>query len=102
MKTHRWADIRKRSKLTAEQREESTRWAQREALELSLREVREMAGKTQVDLAKEAEIAQGELSRIERRDDHLLSTLRKYIEALGGDLEVVAVFNDKRVRLRGV
>ena len=61
-----------------------------------------MAGKTQVELAKDAEIAQGELSRIERRDDHLLSTLRKYVEALGGDLEVVAVFNDRRVRLRGV
>jgi DNA-binding XRE family transcriptional regulator len=102
MKTHRWADIRKRSKLTAAQREENTRWAQREALELSLREVRELAGKTQTELAKEAEIAQGELSRIERREDHLLSTLRKYVEALGGDPEVVAVFNDKRVRLRGV
>ena len=101
MKTHRWADIRKRSKLTAAEREANTRWAEREALEMSLREVREMAGKTQVELAKDAEIAQGELSRIERRDDHLLSTLRKYVEALGGDVEV-AEFNAKRVRLRGV
>jgi hypothetical protein len=47
-------------------------------------------------------MAQGELSKIENREDHRLSTLRRYIKALGGDLEVVAVFDDKRIRLHGV
>ena len=45
---------------------------------------------------------QSEVSKAERRDDHLLSTLRRYIEALGGELEVVARFGDKSVRLKGV
>jgi hypothetical protein len=43
-----------------------------------------------------------ELSKIERRDDHLLSTLRRYVAALGGELEVVAVFGNERIALKGV
>ncbi len=35
-------------------------------------------------------------------DDHLLSTLRRYVTALGGQLEVVAVFDNKRIALKGV
>ena len=102
MKVHRWEDIRKKNKLTPEQRAETDLRVQAELLEMSLRDVRELAGMTQVDLASKADFAQSELSKIERREDHLLSTLRKYIEALGGELEVVAVLGDKRSRLRGV
>ena len=102
MKVHRWEDIRKKNKLTPEQRAETDLRVQVELLEMSLRDVRELAGMTQVDLASKADFAQSELSKIERREDHLLSTLRKYIEALGGELEVVAVLGDKRIRLRGV
>ena len=71
-------------------------------LELNLRAVRELVGKTQIELAKVARTTQSEISKAERRDDHLLSTLRKYVEALGGEIEVVASFGDKRIRLRGV
>jgi hypothetical protein len=35
----------------------------------------------------------------EHRSDHRLSTIRKYVEALGGEIEVVANFGDKRIRL---
>jgi hypothetical protein len=45
---------------------------------------------------------QSELSRSERREDHLLSTLRRYVEGLGGELVVVARLGGKAVRLRGV
>ena len=45
---------------------------------------------------------QSELSRAERREDHLLSTLRRYVKGLGGELEVVARVGRKVVRLRGV
>lgn len=69
---------------------------------MDLRAMREVAGKTQVELAKKMAVTQAELSRAERRDDHLVSTLRKYVEGLGGELEVVAHFGDKSVRLRGV
>jgi hypothetical protein len=48
------------------------------------------------------EMKQSELSRAERREDHLLSTLRRYVEGLGGELQVVARVGDKVVKLRGV
>jgi DNA-binding XRE family transcriptional regulator len=73
-----------------------------EILEMNLREVRKLSGVTQVQLAKATRMAQPELSRIERREDHLLSTLRTYIEALGGEVEVLARFDDKTVKLVGV
>ncbi len=73
-----------------------------EILEMNLREVRQFAGKTQEELAAATKMQQPELSRVERRDDHLLSTLRRYVEALGGELEVTARFDGRAVRLRGV
>ena len=75
---------------------------QAEILEMNLREVRQFAGKTQEELAAATKMHQPELSRVERRDDHLLSTLRRYVEALGGELEVTARFDGRTVRLRGV
>ncbi len=74
----------------------------RELLAMDLRELRKEAGKTQAEVAEIAEMTQAELSKLERRDDHLLSTLRRYVKALGGELEVVAVFDKKRIPLRGV
>jgi hypothetical protein len=47
-------------------------------------------------------MTQAELSRVERREDHLVSTLRRYVEALDGHLEVVAVVGNKRIVLSGV
>ena len=69
---------------------------------MNLRALRELLGKTQEELARLAATAQSELSRAERRDDHLVSTLRRYVEALGGELEVVASFGKKRIRLQGL
>ena len=74
----------------------------REHLEANLRAVREMVGRTQVDLARAAGISQAELSRNESAGDHLVSTLRRYVEALGGELEVLARFGDKAVKLHGI
>src|SRR5438105_2813017 len=98
MAIHRWKDIQEKH-FTPEEIAENQEWARRELLEADLRTLREMAGKTQAEVAELTAMAQSELSRTERRDDHLLSTLRRYIEALGGRLEVVAVFDDKTVRL---
>lgn len=69
---------------------------------MSLREVRALAGVTQAEVAEEMGMDQGQLSRFERQDDRLLSTLRRYVEALGGELEIAAVLGDKRVVIRGV
>jgi predicted transcriptional regulator len=106
MRLHRWEDIKKKSKLSPARREHVARGARAEItaelLEGDLRAVREIAGKTQVQVAKLLETTQSELSRLEHRDDYKLSTLRRYIEALGGELEIVAKFGDKMVRLHAV
>jgi hypothetical protein len=42
------------------------------------------------------------VSRLEHRADVRLSTVKRYVEALGGELEVFAAFGDRQVRLRAV
>jgi predicted nucleic acid-binding Zn-ribbon protein len=74
----------------------------RETALKDLREVREAARKNQVEVAEAMEKDQSEISRIENRDDWLVSTLRDYVRALGGELEVVAIVGGKRLRLRNV
>ena len=101
MKVHRWSDI-KRKTMTATEIAESRKAAEKTVLELNLRAVRQLAGKTQTQVAKATAMAQGHLSLFERRRDHRLSTLRRYVKALGGDLEVIARFNDKTVKLKGL
>jgi len=102
MQVRKWKDIRRSGKLSDEQLARIDREVKKEVLEMTLREVRELAGKNQVELAAALEKAQGEISKIENREDWLLSTVRNYIEALGGELEVVARFGKKVVRLRGM
>jgi hypothetical protein len=75
---------------------------EQEILEEDLRGIRELAGKTQVEVAAVLEMTQGKVSAVERREDHLVSTLRRYVEALGGELEVTATFGDKKIKLHGV
>jgi hypothetical protein len=70
--------------------------------ELTLQELRQGLNLTQVDAARAAEMTQSELSRLESRGDHRISTLRRYVEALGGRLEVSAVFGGRRVKLTEV
>lgn len=71
-------------------------------LEVSLRELRQLANVTQTEIAAALGVDQGQLSRFERQDDRLVSSLRNYVSALGGQLELVATIGKKRVTLRGV
>jgi DNA-directed RNA polymerase specialized sigma subunit len=64
---------------------------------LALAQLRQHRHVTQVEVAEALGIGQGNVSRIEGRSDVYLSTLRDYIEALGGHLEIAAVFDDERV-----
>ncbi len=68
----------------------------------TLQELRERAGKTQHDVALSSGVSQIEVSRAERRTDHKVSTLRRYVKALGGELLVYARFGGRLVRLRDV
>jgi DNA-binding transcriptional regulator YiaG len=100
MATRKWSEIKE--KMTPERRARLDAEVRREVLAMELRELRREAGKTQTEVAEIAEMTQAELSKFERRDDHLLSTLRRYVTALGGKLEVVAVFDNKRIALKGL
>lgn len=66
---------------------------------LDLAELRKHRNITQVQLAGALGISQGNVSQLEHRTELYLSTLREYVEALGGRLELAAVFSDERVQL---
>ena len=69
--------------------------------EVTLRQLRRAAQQTQTDLARKLGIGQDGVSRIEQRDDMLVSTLRRYIAAAGGELRLVAEFPDQPPVLLG-
>ena len=79
---------------------ERRRWVEQraEALaaeEMSLRQLRRAVRQTQVEVAQRLGVNQENVSRLERRDDLLLSTLSKYVGAMGGKLSLVAEFPDR-------
>jgi transcriptional regulator with XRE-family HTH domain len=66
---------------------------------MPLDELRRARQMTQTRLAESLGVNQGEVSKIEHRTDLYLSTLTEYVEALGGTLEIRAVFSDREVRI---
>ena len=69
--------------------------AERTQVLATLRELRMALDCTQQQLAEKLSIGQDSISRLEKRSDMRLSTLRAYIEALGGSLDIVAHFPDQ-------
>ena len=65
------------------------------AEEMTLRELRKARQLTQVNVARKLGISQDGVSRLEQRSDLLLSTLRKTVEAMGGNLSLIAKFPDR-------
>ena len=65
------------------------------AEEMTLRELRRARKLTQVRMAEQLGITQDGVSRLEKRSDLLLSTLRKTVKAMGGNLSLVAEFPDR-------
>ena len=97
MAVHRFKDLK--HKMSRERQDRLRQEAEDEVLELDLRGLRELLGKTQEEIAALIKRSQSQVSETERRQDVRLSTLRSYVEALGGELELVANFGDKRIRL---
>ncbi len=62
--------------------------------EISLKRLREIRRLTQEELAKRLDVKQATVSKLEQRDELLVSTLRRVVAALGGKLEIVAKFSD--------
>ena len=66
---------------------------------MTLAELRKAFSLTQDTLAKNLNVKQAEISKIENRADMLMSTLRNFIQAMGGELEVRAVFPDRAIAI---
>ncbi len=94
----------KLNNLNPQRREKvEARAAQLIAEEMTRRELRRARKLTQVRLAKALGITQDGVSRLEKRTDLLLSTLREYVEAMGGKLSLIAEFRDREpVLLSGI
>lgn len=93
-----WKSVRD-ARLSTDTVKRLTKRAEREAAALTLRELRLDLELTQQQVADAADMTQSELSRLEKRGDHRLSTLRRYVEALGGKLEITVVVGKRRVQL---
>jgi predicted transcriptional regulator len=101
MGTRTWKSV-KASRLSPLAEERVARRAAAEVDEVTLRELRQGMNVTQVELARAADMTQSELSRLESRADHRISTLRRYVEALGGEIEITAVVGGRRIKLTDV
>lgn len=64
--------------------------------EMSLHQLRKARELTQTKLAGALHMGQGDVSKLERRTDMYVSTLASYLQAMGADLEIRAVFSDGR------
>ena len=67
--------------------------------EMPLNELRQARGLTQKMLAEVLDVQQPSIAKMEKRTDMYLSTLRSHIEAMGGELEVIARFPDGAVKI---
>jgi len=94
-----------RSKMPPESQARSEKKAARYRAEMALDELREARRLTQDALAEILNVKQSAISKLERRADMYVSTLRSVVKGMGGELRIEAVFPDGRVtikRFRGV
>lgn len=100
MSTKKWSQVR-RQLIPADQEEAARDSARALRDALGLAALRSRVGVTQVELAERLGKSQGNISELEHRGDVYLSSLREYIDALGGYLELAAVFPDDPARAKG-
>ena len=92
------------AKLRASMTPDAQAKAEAEALrlgeEMDLAEVRRALRLSQDEIAQALQVGQGSVAKIEKRADMYVSTLRRFIEAMGGELEIVARFADHSVKIK--
>ncbi len=93
----KWADIRAKRLVTAENQQDVENIRDAMRAELRLAELRKHRGVTQETIAGVLSVTQPNVSQIEHGDDVKLSTLQTYVRALGGTLRIEAVFEDDDV-----
>ena len=92
MKRHTWADIKSRVKQGTRAQNEAEARRLSEALHLS--QLRKARGLTQEAMAELLGVSQAEVSKMERRSELYIGTLKKFIEAMNGELVLAARFAD--------
>src|ERR1700678_2273262 len=99
----KWKDLKHKASPEARERVKREALAEYEEMErIGVGVIRVARQRTQVAVAEQMQIPQSAVSRLESQSDCRLSTLRKYIDALGGKLEMRAVFPDGAVDLNGL
>jgi predicted transcriptional regulator len=88
------------AKMSPKARRRSEAKANRMIREMALDELRVARQLTQEQLASQLKVRQPAIAKLERRADMYLSTLRSVIKAMGGELDVRAVFPDGSVRIK--
>lgn len=88
-----------RAKMSPEARAQAEERTRQLMQEMPLQELRQARKLSQEQMAKTLHTKQSNVSRIEKRTDMYISTLRGVIKAMGGDLEIVARFPDGNVRI---
>ena len=88
-------DEKIKKKSPSQRKKVEARAAELIAEEMTLRDLRKARALTQARMAEQLGITQDGVSRLEKRSDLLLSTLRKTVEAMGGSLSLVAEFPDR-------
>ncbi len=86
-------------RMSAEARARSEAKARRMVREMPLNEIRAARELTQEHLAKVLRVKQASISKLERRADMYISTLRDFVRAMGGELEITARFPEGEIRI---
>jgi len=94
---HKWSEIE--TKMGPERVAAARARARKQIEGMPLQHLRNAREMTQERLAEVLEMDQGNISKLEKRTDMYLSTLRSYVEAMGGELEIRAVFPDGDVKI---
>jgi len=94
---HKWRDIRR--ELSPELEEETRDYVRSLVAAVTLNQLREARNLTQANLAIILGVNQGSVSKMEKRADMYVSTLRSFIQAMGGQLQIKAVFPEGEVQI---
>lgn len=97
-KTKKWSDI-KNATMSPESQARARKIADEMLAALPLAEIRKARELSQQQLAETLDMPQGNISKLERRADMYVSTLRRYIQAMGGDLDIVARFPEGKIHI---
>ena len=95
---HKFQELQK--KISVERRARVEEQVREAIQQMALDELRTAREFTQAELSQVLKVDQGSISKLERRTDMYIGTLRRYIEAMGGSLQIRAVFPDGEVQIK--